>query len=90
MICQRKYSMEILQDATWLTSLYISYGENFKLSKDQHDLLHDPTAYRWLIGPLLYLIHTSLILHMLFILLVNFLTNHATLISMPPQEYSVT
>ncbi|KAF5458497.1 hypothetical protein F2P56_022520 [Juglans regia] len=56
-LCQRKYYLEILQDASLLASKPIVFPmeQNIKLSKDVRDLLSDPTVYRRLVGQLLYL-----------------------------------
>ncbi|KAF5463154.1 hypothetical protein F2P56_019090 [Juglans regia] len=59
-LCQRKYSLEILQDTGLLASKPVAFPleQNIKLSKDAGDLMSDPTVYRRLIGRLLYLILT--------------------------------
>jgi hypothetical protein len=56
-VSQRKYSLEILQDSGLLASKPVSFPmeQNLKLSRADGPLLSDPTAYRRLIGRLLYL-----------------------------------
>ncbi|KAF5471614.1 hypothetical protein F2P56_008393 [Juglans regia] len=56
-LCQQKYALEILQDADFLACKPISFSmeQNLKLSKDDGDLLPNPTVFRRLIGRLLYL-----------------------------------
>ena len=54
---QRPFALQILQDMGYLGSKPASMPmeENFKLSKDDGELIEDPTVYRMLIGKLLYL-----------------------------------
>lgn len=56
-ICQRKYALDILKDSGTIgsTSARIPLDQNLKLSKEQGELLADPTLYMRLIGRLLYL-----------------------------------
>ncbi|KAF5442886.1 hypothetical protein F2P56_035498 [Juglans regia] len=55
-LCQREYSLEIVQDVGLLASKLVTFPmeKNIKLSKDVGDLLSDPTVYRRLIGRLFY------------------------------------
>lgn len=59
-VCQCKYALEVLEDAGYLGSKLAKYPmlQNLKLTKDEGELLEDPSMYRRLIGRLLYLIIT--------------------------------
>jgi hypothetical protein len=56
-LCQRKYTLDILQDIGFLVSKPVKFPmeQYLKLSKDEGLALPDPTVYRRLIGKLLYL-----------------------------------
>jgi hypothetical protein len=56
-LCQRKYTLDILQDSGFLGSKPVKFPmeQHLKLSKDAGNPLPDPTVYRRLIGKLLYL-----------------------------------
>ena len=56
-LCQRKYALEVLEDSGLLASKPVNFPmePNVKFSKDSGQLLTDPTAYRRLVGRLLYL-----------------------------------
>ena len=56
-LCQRKYTLDILQDTGFLGSKPIKFPmeQHLKLSKYERLALPDPTVYRRLIGKLLYL-----------------------------------
>ncbi|KAF5475587.1 hypothetical protein F2P56_007379 [Juglans regia] len=61
-ICQRKHALDIQHDSGQLgfKPTSIPMDPNFKLSKDEGNLLHDPALYRRLIGRLLQLTTTRL------------------------------
>ena len=50
-VCQRKYTLEILEDAGLLASkpVHFPMESNLKLSRIVGDLLKDPTSYRRLV-----------------------------------------
>ncbi|XP_057958384.1 uncharacterized mitochondrial protein AtMg00810-like [Malania oleifera] len=56
-ICQRKYALDILKDSSYIGSKAVKFPmeQNLKLTTEEGDLLEDPTAYRRLIGRMLYL-----------------------------------
>jgi hypothetical protein len=56
-VCQRKYALEVLKDTGMLASKPVQFPmePNVKFSKDSGQILKDPTAYRRLVGRLLYL-----------------------------------
>ena len=56
-LCQRKYTLDILQDAGFLASKPVKFPmeQHLRLSRDDGSLLLDLTVYRRLIGKLLYL-----------------------------------
>ncbi|XP_040999437.1 uncharacterized mitochondrial protein AtMg00810-like [Juglans microcarpa x Juglans regia] len=59
-ICQRKYALELIADIGLLASKPVNFpmDSHCRLSKSDGKLLEDTTAYRRLIGKLLYLTHT--------------------------------
>ncbi|KAF5468111.1 hypothetical protein F2P56_012291 [Juglans regia] len=59
-ICQRKYALELIADVGLLASKPVNFpmDSHCRLSKSDEKLLEDTTAYRRLIGKLLYLTHT--------------------------------
>ena len=56
-VSQRKYALEVLEDTGMLASKPVQFPmePNMKFSKDSGQILDDPTAYRRLVGRLLYL-----------------------------------
>jgi hypothetical protein len=56
-ICQRKYALDILEDAGLLAAKLVTFPmeTNLKLSRTSGESLTDPTSYRRLVGRLLYL-----------------------------------
>ncbi|GAU44717.1 hypothetical protein TSUD_400290 [Trifolium subterraneum] len=59
-LCQRKYTLDLLEDTGLLGTKPCStpMQPHLQLSKDSGTLLTDPTAYRRLVGRLLYLTHS--------------------------------
>jgi hypothetical protein len=56
-ICQRKYALDILASSGTLGSRpsKLPMDQNLRLSKENGDILSNPTYYRKLVGKLLYL-----------------------------------
>ena len=56
-LCQRKYASKVFNDVglSGHKPVKTPMEENFRLSKHECDILKDPSAYRRLIGRLLYL-----------------------------------
>ena len=56
-VCQRKYALKVLEDTGMLASKPVQFPmePNVKFSEDSGQILDDPTAYRRLVGRLLYL-----------------------------------
>ena len=61
-LCQRKYTLELLSDSNMFGSKPVKtpMDQNLRLSKYEGQKLGDPSAYRRLIGKLLYLTITRL------------------------------
>ena len=61
LVCQRKYTFEILEDSGLLASKTAKFPmeQNLKLSKDEGVLLSDSTSNRRLVGKLIYLTITK-------------------------------
>lgn len=76
-ICQWKYALDILSDLRTIGSapVRIPSDQNIKLTKDEEELLPDPTLYRRLVGRLLYLTITRLDISYSVQLLSQFMDN---------------
>ena len=68
-MCQRKYTLEVLSNAGLLgcKPAKTPMEQNVRLSKYEGEELKDPSAYRRLVGRLLYLTISGQTLHLLSI-----------------------
>jgi len=57
-LCQRKYVLDLLEDAGMMNCAPAITPMNHKLAADMGDILPDPSSYRRLIGKLIYLTNT--------------------------------
>ena len=57
-LCQRKYTLELLQHTGLIGCKPVSTPINLRLQKVDRKTFSDPGAYRWLVGQLLYLTTT--------------------------------